>query len=105
MNSIFVLNKTNFDFFKTGKMDAPYWEIQGRVCYHYGEDPVYVKHNGMVDGSLKHKYDDYYHVDKKLLYCISRYKVADLVDIATRLHLPHGTKVEMYKTISEYLKN
>ena len=67
MNSIFVLNKTNFDFFKKNPDEAceaiigkdPYWKIKKRICYHFGEDPKFIIHNGVVlDGSYKKKYDD-----------------------------------------------
>lgn len=102
MNSIFVLNKTNFDFLKTGVMEGPYWKIYDRICYHYGEDPLYIMDKTIVDGSMKHKYDDYYHLEK--FYSISYYKVADLSDISTRLRLEHGTKVFMHKNISDYIK-
>ena len=102
MDSIFVLNKTNFDFFKYGKLEGPYWKIKGRICYHFGEDPIYIVDNFILDGSMKHKYDDYYHA--KQFYSISKYKVAELIDISTRLQLPHGTKVVMHKNISDYIK-
>ncbi len=104
MDSIFVLNKTNFEFFKNGKLDGPYWQVHNRMCYHVGEgEPIYIMDGiDIVDGSMKHKYDDYYHVNK--FYSISKYKIAELVDISSRLHLPHGTKVEMHKNISDYIK-
>jgi hypothetical protein len=106
MESIFVLNKTNFDFFKSEpsvenckKLTDSYWIIYDRVCYHYGESE-YVIHNNVVHTD-KHLYDGYLHVEKgkKPLYAVSHYTVGQLKDISARLLLPMGTKSEMYNVI------
>ena len=102
MDSIFVLTKTNFDFFKSIEQDRPekYWIVYGRVCYHQG-DSDYVIHNHVIHKD-KHLYDGYLHVEsfpKKAMYAMSHYTLSQLKDMASRLMLPSGTKLEMYTSI------
>ena len=114
MNSIFVLTKTNFDFLKTPASmesclahigNAPYWQIYGRICYHHDETPTYILHNNIVMNNTT-LYDDYLHITniKKPLYAITHYKLSEIQDMAKRLHLPQGTKPEMYKQIASYIQ-
>ncbi len=106
MDSIFVFNKTNFEFFKSDpsienckKITETYWIIYGRICYHQSESE-YVIHNNVVHTD-KQLYDGYLHVDtmKRPMYAISHYTLSDLKDMANRLLLPTGTKPEMYASI------
>ena len=105
MESIFVLTKTNFDFFKSPHIDvkAPYWVVKNRICYHHGDDPDLILHNQIpLNKSMKYMYEDYLHVDaKKPLYCMAHYSVDTLKDMCTRLHQPLGLKKQMY----DHIKN
>jgi hypothetical protein len=105
MDSIFVLNKTNFDFFKKDPSIenctkiAEAWIIYGRVCYHACETE-YVIHNNVIHTD-KHLYDGYLHVEpmKRPMYSISHYTMGELKDMADRLMISKGTKTEMYTSI------
>jgi hypothetical protein len=111
MDSIFVLNKTNFEFFKNPVENCiPAWIIYGRVCYHPCESE-YVFHNNVIHKD-KHLYDGYLHVEpmKRPMYAISHYTVGQLKEMANRLLIPQGTKTEMYTLIrvimdEVYVKN
>ena len=111
MDSIFVLTKTNFEFFNApASIDkcklivgtSPYWLIVGRVCYHYGE-PAYIIHNNVVLTNVARKYDGFFHVEnvKKPLYAISHYSLCELKEMAEKLMIPVGTKTLMYASISK----
>ncbi len=112
MNSIFVFNKTNFEFLKEPTLEAcltrigsaPYWRIQDRVCWHYG-DPKFIIHNNyIVEGS--DKYTDYFHIvnPKKPLYAITHYSAGELKSMARQLSLlDTGTRIELYARIAQSL--
>jgi len=117
MNSIFVLTKTNFDFFKKPASierclsyigNAPYWQIYGRVCYCHDAVPMYIIHNNVVLNNPA-IYDDYMHVTniKKPLYAITYYKVFELENIADqlKLHKENKNKREMYDLIKKYIQS
>ncbi len=106
--SIFVFTKANIEFFQSPTwMDkiqqAPYWLVDGRICYHVHELPVYVIHQQLPLEYIPEIYDSYLHIvkDKKPLYAMSSYSHAELVDMSTRLELPLGTKTQMYAKIKE----
>jgi hypothetical protein len=111
MDSIFVFNKTNFEFLKEPTLEAcltrignaPYWRVQNRVCWHYGE-PQFIIHNNYVVEALPDKYKDYFHVTnpKKPLYAITHYSAGELKSMARQLSiLDTGTRIELYARIAE----
>ena len=108
MDSIFVFNKTNFDYFKSPMkpLSEKYWLVKNRVCYHYCSDPEFIFHNQIpLSKSMKYMYEDYLHVDaKKPLYCISHYSVDELKDMCMRLHHPSGLKKQMYDSIKKEIE-
>lgn len=115
MDSNFVFNKTNFEFLKEPSWEAcmqrigtsPYWRIQNRVCWHYG-DPQFIVHNNyFVDGPPE-KYQDYFHIlnPKKPLYAMTHYSATELKTMARQLALlDTGTRPELYARISTLLHN
>jgi len=107
MDSIFVLNKTNFDYFKSPMQPSGnYWLVKKRICYHYCSDPDTIFHNEIpLNKSMKHMYEGYLHVDaKKPLYCISHYSLNDLNDMCVRLQHPIGLKKQMYDHIKKEIE-
>ena len=86
--------------------NAPYWLVQNRVCWHYGE-PQYIIHNNMVLKGNPDKYKDFFHVTnpKKPLYAQSHYSAPELRSMAQQIGLSDtGTKPELYSRISVALK-
>jgi hypothetical protein len=107
MDSIFVLTKTNFDYFKSPMQPTGnYWLVKNRICYHYCSDPEFIFHNQIpLTKSMKYMYEDYLHVDaKKPLYCMSHYSVDELKDMCTRMHQPIGLKKQMYEIIKKEIE-
>jgi hypothetical protein len=114
MDSIFVLTKTNLEFFKKPSLEtcmeiignAPYWHVVNRICWHYGE-PQFILHNNLVWKGNPDNYKDYFHVTnpKKPLYAQSHYSAPELRTMALQLGLNDtGTKPELYTQISNVLK-
>ena len=113
--SIFVFTKANIEWFKHKPtveacreliQPSPYWLVDGRICYHVHETPDYIFHNNLPLRYIPEIYDSYVHVlpNKKFLYAMASYSHADLVDMATRLQLPLGTKAQMYAKIKEEME-
>jgi|LauGreDrversion4_2_1035121.scaffolds.fasta_scaffold68673_2 hypothetical protein len=110
--SIFVFTKANIEFFKHKPsfsgckaviQDAPYGWVEGRICYHVHESPEYVIHENLPIRYTPELYASYLHLyaNKKPLYAMASYTHAELVDLATRLELPLGTKSQMYSKIKD----
>jgi len=110
MDSIFVLTKTNFDFFKKPASmerclayigNAPYWQIQGKLCFHHHEHPEYIIHNYIPLRNMDHS--QYFHIVnvKKPLYAMSHYTLRELKDMCSQLEIPVGTKETMYNSLKD----
>ena len=114
--SLFEMTPDNIQFFKSpasletcmSKIGTrPYWNVDGRVCYHVHENPDFIIINHMyVSSEYIHVVDDYLHITnmKKPLYALSHYSTKDLEDMCNRLQLPVGKKRDMYDNISSIFK-
>ena len=115
--SVFTLSEENQHFLKNPTMedckarigDAPYWTIQGRVCFHNHPEPIYIIHHNIPVEAVDAKewYTDFVHVfpNKKTLYAMSHYSAPELKALATRLELsPEGTKKVLYERIQTILQ-
>lgn len=105
--SIFVFTKANIELFKHKPSftlpTSPYWLVDGRICYHVHEVPVYVIHNELTLEYMPDVYASYLHLqpNKKPLYAMASYTHAELTDMSIRLELPLGKKSQMYTRIKE----
>lgn len=110
MDSNFVFTQTNFEYLKDPLASsmkrigsAPYWRVQNRVCWHYGE-PQYILQNDYLVESVPDKYKDYFHIlnPKKPLYAMTHYSATELKTMARQLNVVDtGTRVELYARITE----
>ena len=110
MDSNFVFTQTNFEYLKDPRTEsmkrignAPYWRIQNRVCWHYG-DPQYILRNDYLVENDQEKYKDYFHIinPKKPLYAMTHYSANELKSMARQLNvLDTGTRIELYARINE----
>ena len=114
MDSHFVFTQTNFEYLKNPLElsmkrigDAPYWRIQNRLCWHYG-DPHYILHNHYLVDNNPDKYKDYFHIHnpKKPLYAMTHYSATELKTMARQLNVSDtGTRAELYERIKETIHN
>lgn len=87
--------------------DAPYWKIEGKVCHRIHKEPKYLLVNYIpleVTPELLKTYESYFAVypNKKSLYAISHYTLAQLKELNQQLGLPtEGTKKKLYDQLSQ----
>ena len=90
--------------------DAPYWKVEGKVCYRTHPDPKYIVVNYVpleVTPELLKTYESYFAVypNKKSLYAMSHYSLSQLKEMNQQLDLPtEGTKKVLYEQLS-FLSN
>jgi len=86
--------------------DAPYWKIEGKVCHRIHPEPKYILVNYVPLEATPERlktYESYFAVypNKKPLYSISHYTLAQLKDMNQQFDLPtEGTKKALYEQLS-----
>ena len=112
---MYAYNPANIQFFRSPPsleaclekiVDAPYWKIEGKICYRIHSEPKYILVNYVpleVTPELLKTYESYYAVypHKKNLYAMSHYTLTQLKEMNQQLDLPiEGTKKILYEQLN-----
>lgn len=117
---MYAYNLSNIHFFRSPPSweaclekigDAPYWKIEGKICHRVHAEPKYILVNFIpleVTPELLKTYESYFAVypNKKALYAMSHYTLAQLKELNQQLGLPiEGTKKVLYDQLLVLNKN